>query len=497
MGEDIERDTFSPNDRRRYREKLGRSLQALEEILRDACAAPSPASGSNPRIGLEFEVNLIDADLDPSMNNDAILTAIDDPRWQSELGRFNIEVNAAPRDLAAGGLRAMSAELHGALTRADTAAASLGTRLLLIGILPTLRPEDLGAHALSDGTRYAALNEQILTARGEPFQVAIEGRERLELVADSVAPEAACTSAQIHVDTGPREFAAYWNAAQAIAGVQLAVGANSPLLFGRRLWAETRVPLFEQSTDTRSVELIAQGVRPRVWFSERWINSGHELFEENVRYFPALLPICDDEEPLAALAAGEVPTLSELCLHNGTIYRWNRPVYAVLDGAASLRVENRVLPSGPTIADTIANAAFCVGLIRGLAEAEHPVWERMPYAAAWANFRAGARDGIAAQLQWPGRPEQAAPDLIRAELLPIAADGLDAWGVSAAERDEVLSVIEARCARGVNGASWQLAAVDAFEARGLDRSVAVRAMTGQYWEHMHTGAPVHTWPLPR
>lgn len=492
MGQHVDTVEFSPADRRRHREKLSRCLDALGQVLRDAAAPIAP----KPLVGLELELNLVAPDLSASMNNEAVLAAVDDPRWQSELGRFNIEINAAPRELAGGGLRTMSAELHEALRKADAAAAGVDTRLLLIGILPTLRREDADASAISSGPRYAALNDQILSARGEPIHLRIDGEEPLDMLSDTVAPEAACTSAQIHVDTGSEDFAAYWNAAQAIAGAQLAIGANSPLLFGRRLWAETRVPLFEQSTDTRPLELAAQGVRPRVWFSERWIDSVTDLFEENIRYFPALLPICTDEDPLVALASGQAPSLSELCLHNGTIYRWNRPVYAASDGVAGLRVENRVLPSGPTIADTVANAAFFVGLIRGLALAPDPVWLSMPYQVAASNFSAGARDGIDARLRWPGRGELPATDLIRRELLPIAREGLDAWGVSVAERDELLDVIEGRCAHRVNGASWQIAALDRFQARGLDRDSALREMTAAYYEHMHTGAPVHTWALP-
>ena len=170
--------------------------------------------------------------------------------------------------------------------------------------------------------------------------------------ADSITPEAACTSFQLHLQVSPAQFAQYWNAAQAIAGAQLAVGANSPFLFGKELWRETRIPLFEQATDTRPEELKEQGVRPRVWFGERWVTSVFDLFEENARYFPALLPICEDEDPAEQLARGEMPALAELSLHNGTVYRWNRPIYDVVDGRPHLRVENRVLPAGPTVVDS-------------------------------------------------------------------------------------------------------------------------------------------------
>ena len=211
------------------------------------------------------------------------------------------------------------------------------------------------------------------------------------------------------MQTSPDSFAEYWNASQAICAVQLALGANSPYLLGQELWRETRIPLFEQSTDTRAEELKAQGVRPRVWFGERWINSVFDLFEENVRYFPALLPITEEEDPLAVLEDGGVPMLSELRLHNGTIYRWNRPVYDIAGGVPHLRVENRVLAAGPTVADTVANAAFYFGLVRALAESERPLWSQMSFSAAEENFHVAAQHGIDAQVYWPGVGQVSAP----------------------------------------------------------------------------------------
>ena len=207
---------------------------------------------------------------------------------------------------------------------------------------------------------------------------------------------------QLHLQVEPDRFAANWNAAQAIAGVQVAVAANSPFFFGRELWRETRIALFEQATDTRPDELKAQGVRPRVWFGERWITSIFDLFEENVRYFPALLPVCEDEDPVEALARGDVPQLEELRLHNGTVYRWNRPIYDVVRGRPHVRVENRLLPAGPTVVDILANAAFYYGLIRALTDDERPVWSQMSFAAAEDNLHAGARDGMEARVVLAG-----------------------------------------------------------------------------------------------
>jgi len=358
-----------------------------------------------------------------------------------------------------------------------------------------LRREHLTFQSLSANPRYALLNEQIFAARGEDLTIAIDGVERLATTADTVAPEAACTSTQSHLQVSPDDFAAYWNSAQAIAGVQVALGANSPYLFGKELWQETRIPLFEQSTDTRSEEIKAQGVRPRVWFGERWITSVFDLFEENVRFFPALLPICEAEDPAQTLARGDIPKLAELRLHNGTIYRWNRPVYDVVHDRPHLRVENRVLPAGPTVVDIIANGAFYFGLVRALADAERPVWSQMSFSAAEENFHKAACDGINAQQFWPGLGYLPATELVLRRLLPMAYQGLDAWGVAADERDRLLAIIQQRCLTVRNGASWQVETVRRLEERdALDRSEALHTMLSLYIDHMHTNTPVHEWP---
>jgi hypothetical protein len=262
------------------------------------------------------------------------------------------------------------------------------------------------------------------------------------------------------------------------------------------LWSETRIALFEQATDTRPDELKAQGVRPRVWFGERWITSIFDLFEENVRYFPPLLPICDDEDPVEVLHAGGVPQLGELRLHNGTVYRWNRPVYDVTNGRPHLRVENRVLPAGPTVVDMLANAAFYFGLTRELAEADRPVWSQLTFSAAEDNFHAAARRGLEATVHWPRRGEVKVADLVLDTLLPRAYTGLDRFGVDPWQRDRLLGIIGERCRLRRNGAVWQTEAVfDAERARGLDRSAALRHMLLRYHDLQGSNQPVHTWPV--
>ncbi|MDM4718859.1 glutamate--cysteine ligase [Micromonospora sp. WMMA1363] len=492
MGEDVGARTFSREDRARYRGKVRRCLDVFAEMLRE-----SHFDVDRPMTGLEIELNLVDDESMPAMRNADVLAAVADPNFQTELGQFNVEINVAPRQLAGTGTAEFEQQVRASLNAAERQARTVGAHLVMIGILPTLRPDQLTAAALSANPRYELLNEQIFAARGEDLRIAINGVERLTIAADTITPEAACTSTQFHLQVSPAQFADYWNAAQAIAGVQVALGANSPLFFGRELWRETRVPLFEQATDTRPEEIKAQGVRPRVWFGERWVTTVFDLFEENVRYFPALLPVCDPEDPAETLAAGGVPTLAELRLHNGTIYRWNRPVYDVLKGRPHLRVENRVLPAGPTVVDTIANGAFYFGLVRALAESDRPLWSQMSFSAAEENFTACARYGIDAQVFWPGLGYLPVGELVLRRLLPLAEHGLDRWGVAPDERDRLLGIIEQRCLTGRNGASWQVETLHRLEsADRLDRPTALREVVRHYVELMHSNRPVHEWPLP-
>jgi hypothetical protein len=230
-----------------------------------------------------------------------------------------------------------------------------------------------------------------------------------------------------------------------------------------------------------------------VWFGERWITSVFDLFEENLTYFPPLLPVLDDEDPVAVLDAGGTPALPELRLHNGTVWRWNRPVYDVVAGRPHLRVENRVLPGGPTVVDILANGAFYFGALRALAEMERPVWSQMSFGAAEDNFFAAARNGIESTLFWPGMGHVPATELVLRRLLPLAQQGLDAWDVDPEISARLLGIIEGRCVSHRNGAVWQTEAVRAFEDRGHDRWEALRLMTLAYVERMHTNEPVHTW----
>ena len=367
----------------------------------------------------------------------------------------------------------------------------------MIGILPTLREEHLTHETISTNPRYALLDEQMLLARGEDLHLDIRGVEDLDTYADSIAPEAACTSLQFHLQVSPDEFASYWNAAQCLASVQVAVGANSPYFLGRELWRESRIAVFTQATDTRPAELKAQGVRPRVWFGERWITSVFDLFEENIRYFPAILPVIDDEDPLQVLEDGGTPALHELRLHNGTVWRWNRPVYDVVDSTPTSGSRTGCCPPGQRSSTCWRTAPSTTGRSASLATQERPLWSQMSFTDGRGRTSPKpARLGIDAQVYWPGQGELPASELVLRRLLPLADQGLQEWGVADAVRERLLGIIEERCASGRNGAAWQVSAVRHFEAQGADRRAALHAMTQAYVEHMHTNEPVHTWPVP-
>ena len=351
------------------------------------------------------------------------------------------------------GLDSLQETLRADLNEAQRKASEVGAHLVMIGILPTLQEGHFSRESFSANPRYHLLSDQILAARGEDIEIVIDGVDRLDTTADSIIPEAACTSTQLHLQVEPDDFAPMWNAAQAIAAAQVAVGANSPFLLGNQLWHETRIALFEQATDTRSEELKTQGVRPRVFFGERWITSVFDLFEENVRYFPALLPIVDDEDPLVELEAGRVPNLPELRLHNGTIYRWNRPIYDVADGRPHLRIENRLLPAGPTVVDTMANAALFYGWSRSSARVtarSGPSCPSVPPRTTSIRRRAEASTPISTGPRWArSRPGSWSCD----SSFRWLTRALRRWA-STGRRDRLLGIIEQRCITGRNGATW-------------------------------------------
>ncbi len=494
MGAEVSSADFTREQRLAFREKVLLDLDVFERMLEE-----SRFDFTRPQMGLEIELNLVDeATLDPVLINVPVLEDITEGDFQSEVGRYNIEMNVPPRPMAGDQAVRLERWLSKSLRGAGDASRTHGGRLAAIGILPTLKPDIFNGEWLSLGVRYTALNDSILRERGEGLELDIEGStgERVVNYFENIGPLSGCTSIQLHQQVTPQDFPTYWNAASAITGVQIAIGANSPYLFGKRLWAETRIPLFSQMTDTRSVEQKYQGVRPRSYFGRSWITSIFDLFEENVRCFPALLPEASEEDPMQVLQDGGVPELPELRLHNGTVWRWNRPIYDAPKGVPHLRVENRVLPAGPSVIDMVANACFYYGLVESLTSSGRPIWTKMPFAHAETNFEEASRHGIEAQLYWPGLGRVPATELVHDHLLKLADEGLASLGLRREVRNYYLNVIEGRCQSATNGASWQVAVTEAYEAAGRDRDAALHEMFAHYVEHMELNQPVHTWPMP-
>ena len=493
MGREIGTTEYTRSQRTRYRHELRRNLDLFESFLDTAEFIDEGT------VGVELEMNLAEiADMAPALLVDTLLQDLDDEQFVHEIGRFNLEVNLPVTHPTGRGLRDLERELAEKIERADRAARRRGARVVPIGHLPTITEELFtGDDWRAPGPRYEALENSVMEARGEEITLRIEGEGKgVEATFDSIAPESACTSMQLHLQVPPEQFAPAWNAAQAIAGPQVALAANSPFLLGKRLWHENRIPTFVQALDTRPPELATQGVRPRVWFGERWITSMFDLFEENVRLFPALIPESRDmaEEPL--LTEGAAPRLHELRLHNGTVWRWNRPIYDPGTDVPHLRLENRVLPAGPSPADMAANAAFFYGLVHALVHERRPLWSRMSFEQADEAFQQCARWGLEARVSWPRVGRVRVADLLREQLIPLAVEGLRDLGADREVAEHYGEILTGRARTGRNGARWQIDTVTSLEVRGAGRPEALAEMTRLYRKGVDSGDPVHDWPVP-
>ncbi|MEZ4432891.1 MAG: CBS domain-containing protein [bacterium] len=447
------------------------------------------------RVGAEQEMFLIDRRLHAAPVVMKVLQNAGDPRLTTELAQYNIEANLSPQVFGGDCLRKMETELSEIIELTRRAAELEGADVLLVGILPTLRRSDIHLDLMTPIQRYYELNRVMQRLRGQHFHVLIKGLDQFEMTHDSVMLEACNTSFQIHFQVGPQEFAKLYNLAQAVTAPVLAAGVNSPVLLGHRLWSETRIALFERSVDTRNTHQQDRGLRPRVHFGDAWVkNSILELFREDITRQRVVIATDHQEDALQVVRDGGVPKLHALRLHNGTIYRWNRPCYGVVGDKAHFRIENRVLPAGPTVLDEIANAAFFFGLMAGLSEAYKPIAQEMEFDDAKNNFFSAARDGLRAQFSWRGGKTWTAAALIRDELLPLAREGLTNTHVDPADVDRYLGVIEERVRREQTGAQWALGSLAAMTEKGTP-DLRIRQLTATMRDLQRAGEPVHTWPL--
>lgn len=473
MGQEISQTSFAVQDYAEY----GRRLRQEADLL-DAWLRGGRFSSRGEVAGYELECWLLDHNYFPAPINQTYLARLNNPLVVPELSRFNVELNGAPQPLRGTALADMHGELQGTWNQCQVVAHELDSVLMMIGILPTIRQQDLCLSNMADVKRYHALNEQVIARRaGRPLHIEIEGRQRLDLIQPDVMLEAAATSFQLHLQTAHSDAVRYFNASLIAAGPLLAASANSPYLFDHDLWDETRVPLFEQSVDGGDDACAAR----RVDFGSGYArDSLFECFADNLSRYPVLLPI---------LMETPADRFAHLRLHNGTIWRWVRPLIGFdPDGTPHLRIEQRVLPAGPTIADMLANAALYFGLVRFLARLSDAPERHFPFEQARENFYAAASCGLEAELHWLGAGQVQARTLLLEAILPMARHGLRTLALDQDDIYAALDILEARISSGQTGASWQRAYRRRHQADSLD-------LVAAYLEKQRSGMPVHQWEI--
>jgi CBS domain-containing protein/gamma-glutamylcysteine synthetase len=481
--------------RRDYMHALLRDLRALERMVKEGMFERGVS-----RIGSEQEMFLVDGGYHATPGVLKVLEKLDG-HFTTELGAFNLEANADAQPFSGKGLSTMETQLTQLLQQVREAGEPLGITPVLCGILPTLGKTDLGLDNMVPKQRYQQLNHAMNQARGEAFDFSIRGIDELVVKHDSVMVEACCASFQVHLQLAePEKFAHHYNLAQLLTGPILAVSTNSPLLFNRRLWAETRIALFEQSCDIRTPGLHLRDSLGRVSFGRGWLKgSVVDLYKENVSRFRPLVgaQLADEDDGIKALDEGRVPTMKALRTHNGTIYRWNRVAYGISEnGKPHLRIELRVLPSGPTIADEVANGALWLGLMTELGPTIGDIPSRMSFDDARANLYAAAREGIRARLMWLDGEEMLAPQLLLEKLIPLATKGLQRMNIDDADIARYMGILERRAKNLRTGANWSLQSLSSMGTRGTPGQ-RLTAMTAGMVTRQKDNKPVCDWDLAR
>jgi len=491
MGEQNVEQSSDEAKRRAFMKALLNEVRAMEEML-DA----GMFEAGIRRIGAEQEMFLVDRAYRPAMTAMQMLEGMDDPRFTHELGLFNLESNLSPLELGGDCLSRLEAETNEVLLLARDRAQEVGSQIALVGILPTLTRDHLNLSAMVPTARYFALNEALRRLRGSDFQFAIKGIDQLNFQHDNLMLEACNTSYQVHFQVASDEFASLYNVAQAVTGPLLATCVNSPILLGKRLWHESRIAVFENSIDARSEALAARGLQPRVHFGDHWIDkSVIEIFKEDIARFRVILTTDFEDDPIGMVERGEIPRLNALRLHNGTVYRWNRACYGISEnGKPHLRIENRVIPSGPTVLDEIANAAFFFGMMSRLSHSIDDIRDHFNFSDIKSNFMSAARDGLRAQQVWFDERQMPAKDLILKELLPLAEQGLREASIEPADIERYLGVIEKRVDTRRTGARWQLESLENMKSEGSLHE-RLRALTASMVQQQQSGKPVAEWEL--
>ncbi|MDH3731924.1 MAG: glutamate-cysteine ligase family protein [Gemmatimonadota bacterium] len=485
MGTQTVNTTATPEQLRAFTAQLLEDLDRLKGLLESDGIEKGPT-----RIGAELEMFLVDRRFRPVRSGPQILERIQDARVTPELGAFNLEINSTPSELAGPSLSGLENQLLEVLSSVREAAAELDVRVALAGILPTLEARHASLDYMTPSDRYVRLNDAMTALRGGAYSVFIKGVDELALKHETVMLEACNTSFQLHLQVDPARFAMVYNIGLLATAPVLAISTNSPLLFGRRLWRETRIALFQQSIDTRRPTSDQRFSAPRVDFGRDWVeNSVLDIYRDDVARFRAVLSAETEADP-----PDRIPKLPALQLFNGTVYRWLRPCYGVAGDTAHLRIESRILPAGPTPVDQVANAAFWYGLLFGLEEAIGDPKGQIDFDRVRENFFAAARHGLSAPIEWIDGSHRGARELILEELLPIAARGLELAGVDASDSQRYLEVVRARAESRQTGSEWMLRAVEAI---GGDPVAPWAQLTEAMIERQAENRPVHEWDLPR
>ena len=476
-------------ERNRFIYSMLRDIKALEIMLERGLFEQGVE-----RIGAEQEMCLVDRHWKPAPVNMSILSELKDKHFTTELARFNMEMNLDPLPFSGNCLSTLEGQIRDLITRVDDVAAKFNAHPILTGILPTIHKSDLVMENITPNPRYKILSDLLVEFRGGSFELHISGTDELITKHQNILFEACNTSFQVHYQIDADEFVDKYNWAQAISGPLLAQATNSPLLLGKRLWRETRIALFQQSIDIRKSSKVMRDRIPRVFFGTGWVrHSILELFQEDIARHEIIFSSDVQEDALRMLEEGKIPSLNALLLHNGSIYKWNRPVYGITGGKPHLRIENRLIPSGPTVVDEMANTAFWLGLMKGMPDDFRGLESKMDFDDAKTNFIKAARMGLGAQFRWINHDKLMPSDeLITKELIPIAREGLKKAKIDKADISKYLGIIQERVETQRTGSQW---VVDSFSRFKKDVTIdeALVATTAGIYYRQKEGKPVHTW----
>lgn len=488
MGNQSVHKLSDPGEKREFTRHVLNDIYALESLIREGMIE----SGIQ-RIGAEQELALVDLDTwQPAMTNVEILDDLKHDNYTTEMARFNLEINLDPLVFEKDCFSNMENVLDDLLAKGEESAKKFNTGFLLTGILPTILRDNLYFEHMTPNVRYEALNETMKQLKGDDFELNISGIDELITQHPNILFEACNTSFQVHLQMEADEFVNQYNWAQLISGPVLAMCSNSPLLLGKRLWHETRIALFQQSVDVRNAKNLRRVKQPRVTFGNHWLqNSIVDLFKDNVSRYNLLFATEIEENSLKVLEDGGVPQLNALRLHNGTVYKWNRPCYGVGGGKPHLRIENRYIPSGPTVMDEIANSALWLGLMKGMPEEYNDLPNMMSFEEVRYNFYSAAQKGFDSHFNWFGKVTTAA-SLMKNELLPMAVAGLEKMNVNGEDIARYMGLIEGRIKAKQNGSKWITASFGEL-LKGSTPTEASQNMTKLLYRKQNSGKPVHKW----